>query len=137
MTYELAKQLKDAGFPTHYHFIGDHPYPVNVVYKSEEADNDDMTPEPTLSELIEACIKLMKPKQQFPTHYNFFSLYPLINTTQSGDGIDLGDIKQWGAGNEYGQSLDDIEWRRNYFGNTPEEAVAKLWIELNKDNLNK
>jgi hypothetical protein len=121
MTYELAQQLKNAGFPR----------PESDTGWGRDVSKPDGY-FPTLSELIEACMELMKPTEQFPTHYNFFSLYPLLNTTQSGGGKELGDIEEWGAGLEYGPSLDDIESRRNYFGKTPEEAVAKLWIELNK-----
>lgn len=54
MTYELAKELKEAGFPQDGHFgidavgsvgcIGDHPAKMPLVIKV-----------PTLSKLIEAC----------------------------------------------------------------------------------
>ena len=87
-----------------------------------------------LSELIDLCMDLMKPKSQFPTHYNYFTLYPLINCTQSGGGKELGDIEEWGVGWEYGQSLDDTDWRKNYFGKTPKEAVHKLLLALKEND---
>jgi len=88
MNYELAKQLKDAGFQNglgcgHCGYDGTEDLP------------------PTLSELIEAC----------------------------------GDRFQYVRRNN-----DGTFWAMDSFGNqtsdeqTPEEAVAKLWIELNKRN---
>lgn len=83
MNYELAKQLKDAGFP-----IIEHEEPRYWTF-------------PTLSELIEACDKL--------------------------DGFG-----QLGRANK-GWNVWKLGIRRPVaFGETPEEAVAKLWLELNK-----
>lgn len=147
MNYELAKQLKDAGFPQDrspwiyliaqtgenepHHVLsvrfGNHGYKPKEILGSIDA--------PTLSELIESCMVLMKPTEQFPSQFNFFELYPLINTTTSSSEKKLGDIEQWGASCSKGLSLDDIEIRNNYFGSTPEEAVARLLLALNKKKL--
>lgn len=90
MTYELAKKLKDAGFPQkdgapRDRYISDHPL-HKYCYT------------PTLSELIEAC------GGQFGA-------------------LRLGAEHKWLAWGDEGIE----EW-----GNTPSEAVANLWLELNK-----
>jgi len=89
MTYELAKQLKDAGFP------GGEDWAMkdngsNLYYIA------------TLSELIEAC-------------GDDFIL--LMHSTN------LPENDAW------------VVWKKTggmTFGKTPEEAVAKLWLELNR-----
>jgi len=103
ITYELAKELKEAGFP----IVRDsHDYMINTVggtectrcgerlTKPETSPFCDLTP--TLSELIEACGD------------KFFELSKLS------DG--------WVSSDHY----------LNGEGKTPEEAVAKLWLALNK-----
>jgi len=87
MENKIAKQLKDAGFPTK---------PLTIT-----------TPEdvnyPTLSELIEACgvnIKLL-----------------------------CGNTKSWATCERFDSQKPPIDFE----GETPEEAVAKLWLKL-KDN---
>lgn len=94
MTYELAKQLKDAGFPQE--------EDNNVCHSDFQCDNCKEKMEtnapyfPTLSELIEACGHL-----QISNIYN----------------------ETWIAKQKNGLP---------YEGSTPEEAVANLWLELNK-----
>jgi hypothetical protein len=96
MTYELAKELKEAGFPQ-----TDFNQPI---CRTKEAGPfgvhrpilDGEVKLPTLSELIEACGQ------------NFAHL-------------------------EQGNHPD--QWRCNWdadFYSTPEEAVARLWLALNK-----
>jgi hypothetical protein len=129
MTYELYKQLKDAGFPQ---ILSEG---FAIVTQGKNVDNNSVETSvyvPSLSKLISACMQLMKPKKSFPEAFDFFSLYPILNTRQSGDEKQLGDIEEWAAGWEHGLSLDDIEWRQNFFGKSPDEAVAKLWLELIK-----
>ena len=90
MTYELASQLRDAGFPQ----IGKGGHlgpPDKLVWRAS-----DRVYCPTLSELIAACT-------------TFCSLY------RRGD--------DWCA-----DGLDQPEQR----GKTPEEAVARLWLALNR-----
>ncbi len=105
MNYELAKQLKDAGFPQSF------KNPTHYI----EADSDakfgdviEMSPEkfisiPTLSELIEACK------------------------------VDLVLTKYLQGVYVYSAEWEEepLEWTK-FDGKTPEEAVAKLWLELNK-----
>jgi hypothetical protein len=94
MTYELAKTLKDAGFPQNLNpgngegfvYEGDHPKGPGVYC-------------PTLSELIEACGS---------------DFYELKNLTFG-----------WIAN-------ADSDYLKRGDGSTPEEAVARLWLALNK-----
>lgn len=104
MNYELAKQLKDAGFSQHR--VGAHYSPDGggyLIYDWAGLSDVDIAI-PTLSELIEACGE------------NFSSL--------------IHRAVYWSAkavlnGNDDGIWVD---------GSTPEEAVAKLWLALNKKN---
>ncbi len=93
MNYELAKKLKDAGFPFDF---------------GNETVYDSMPPGysfdryPTISELIEACRDV-----------ECFDLGSRHNVT-----------KYWYA------SCSTFTTSEEY--STPEEAVANLWLELNK-----
>jgi len=102
MQYELAKKLKDAGFPQ-----ADPNRALNVgtfQYVGDNSDKETLCYIPTLSELIEAC-----------GHY-FYQL------TKEDDG-------SWTCASING-------YPKSGFGvtNSPtlEEAVAKLWLALNK-----
>jgi len=90
MNYELAKKLKDAGFPQVIDFRSGQFYE-----EGEDVAN------PSLSELIEACDKL-----------NGFGQLGRAN----------GGWNVWQLGVRYPKA----------FSETPEEAVASLWLELNK-----
>ena len=97
ITYELAKQLKDAGFLTR---------DLGNGYKIYSSEN--MPFVPTLSELIEAC-----------GVDDDFTLHRIegIWISEKWYKTPLG-IKMLKAG--------------QHKGSTPEEAVARLWIKLNK-----
>lgn len=114
MTYELAKQLKDAGFKQGSGFStryiqddeqvlicsgGDDHCACPVCYGYEEG----FVAVPTLPELIEACGN------------NFGSLHSLGNNKWAAE------VFSYRVGTA---SHED--------GVTPEEAVAKLWLRLNK-----
>lgn len=100
MNYELAKELKEAGFPTK-HYVGSRFYlnesPNLVVSEApmggEYHFRDNETYIPTLSELIEACAE---------------RFVGLINR------------HDWLAISDDGHEN----------GSTPEEAVARLWLAL-------
>lgn len=118
MTYELAKQLKDAGFPQ----TGDFWW----VQLSENVRNvfcgmclnpeyrhfgsyEKLCTAPTLSELIEACgDKFFRFELQF---------WPNKHMT----------MDMWWA---TARDLKDKNYDEG--GSTPEEAVAKLYLALNK-----
>lgn len=96
MTYELAKQLKDAGF---------------IADNTAQFDGGrGFYPDPTLSELIEACGERFGGLNVFASDDLEIAL-----------GIPIG-WHVWSKG-------ADIHCRGNP---TPEEAVARLWLELNK-----
>ena len=120
MDYELAKQLKDAGYPQECK-IGDAFYHRgDLVFEGQFEDDGanfsyDHHPNlkglyakaPTLSELIDACGE------------GFFRLENRHYGT-TGDG--------WVACDEY----DHTPKATSEWGETPEEAVAKLYLALNK-----
>lgn len=105
MTYELAKQLKDAGFPQKITAgAGDGHLFQDEVYGIAYA--------PTLSELIEACGQ---------------DLWILKRGSYMGE---FG----WIVGQDRKEEDNPAYWFLFRFGKTPEEAVAKLWLALNKKN---
>ena len=115
MNYELCKSLKDAGFPQentgyccYYIYTDRYGYLESVGDQPQEG----FIRKPSLSELIEACAE---DEQTF----NLFNGYL------------IGKEGMWHASStyivhpEHGGSLI-------CHGSTPEEAVARLWLELNK-----
>lgn len=100
MNYELAKQLKDVGFPQPHPLIG-----------TLEIFNGEQIYIPTLSELIEVCGRdFSELRYSNKKHHGLDEIwraYALIP----------GDIN---AGRE----------RPRGTGSTPEEAVARLWLTL-------
>ena len=108
MIYELARQLKDARFPQRYgemyRWICSDNSRVCVMNVEEYPDACYV---PTLSELIEACgdIVLWKSEKWCAGKYS-----------------------EYCCGDCY---FDDYPVPLEY-GDTPEEAVAKLWLNINK-----
>lgn len=86
INYELAKELKDAGFPMNKKCLCKEEICIHISY-------------PTLSELIEAC------------------------------GGNLGKLVQEVKGEWYCYDKSRISCLK---GSTPEEAVSRLWLNLNK-----
>lgn len=104
--YELAKKLKDAGFPQdcnmrHYHPT--HGMSVGIPHPDTLIDPE-VVALPTLSELIEAVL---------PKCSNFAMFCH----------------SEWTCGDYLAYQSD---WLERVTGSTPEEAVANLWLELNK-----
>ena len=91
MNQELAKKLKEAGYPSI----------VNVGW--DDGFEEHLTL-PTLSELIEACGDSFK------------------NLKRASNGYYLSKIYKWQTNNGMGG--------KQIYGQTPEEAVANLWLEL-------
>lgn len=101
MNYELAKRLKDAGFPNR--------VDINRVYIED-------IPVPTLEDLIEACGNgftcLMRAKDEW------------------------GSATRWAAGKPEardGIRMYVVHGEPSGFGDTPEEAVANLWLAINEN----
>ena len=80
MNHELAKDLKEAGFQQ----AGDGATYVDLGSK-------DSFYVPTLEELLEACVQLVKPKEPTPSELHFFELYPNMNIATSGGSREIGD----------------------------------------------
>lgn len=102
MNYELAKKLKDAGFPQ-----GKNGNFSISVSSSIPVDSE-LPYIPTLSELIEACVKLSA-TGDFHLEHNSVS-------------------KRHSAG--WGASVDCFKGNEYIDGKTPEEAIARLWLSL-------
>lgn len=100
--YELAKELKDAGFPKSNGWIDNgHGFFVD--------DGELVYLVPTLSELIEACN---------PAQFDDF-------------GLSTGYTDQWEVWASYhGEAIPEVDLKMT--GDTPEEAVAKLWLIENE-----
>ncbi len=97
MNYELAKELKDAGFPQ--------KEKGTLLFKegirltdTQEYWNENSAYAPTLSELIEACGDGFIQLERLPDRWMCYF-------------------------------INDRGWTE---GKTPEEAVARLWLALNK-----
>jgi len=102
MTYELAKELKDAGFPLREKSPEDFAITCaggKIVAEAIIIDGFRCFL-PTLDELIEAC----------------------------GTWIDIYGFKDmWSATNKTAEANANI-----FYGSTASEAVARLWLALNK-----
>lgn len=110
MSYDLAKELKEAGFPQ----IGK-PYSVVADLRGDALtlDGKENVCIPTLSELIEACGKDL-PFERNGLAYTFSLNYE-------------GEKKKWCACFDGLYGAYDLK-----YGSTPEEAVARLWLALDK-----
>ncbi len=105
MNYELAKELKDAGFPQEVDesIPAPHIFLAPERHVSEPTFQDELAYAPTLSELIEA-----------------------IGVENFGSLSHYGD--EWICSF---YNLDDSTRQVEGSGVTPEEAVARLWLALN------
>lgn len=101
MNYELAKRLKDAGFPQGQYRLGNRIYPNTDEYEEDGAHI------PTLSELIEACGDRFDYLERGVDGcwYAYHEVFPRDDKDLSGD--------------IFGK------------GSTACEAVALLWLALN------
>lgn len=123
MNYELAKKLKDAGYPPtgSLRFFARLPEEeakeINkgvVVIEADSRDHRIGISAPTLSELIEACGEQFAELSKYKIQENI-----IYWRSSGGKSTDLTKNDRW-----------DFEYEQE--ANTPEEAVAKLWLALNK-----
>ena len=127
MNYKLAKQLKDAGFKqtglqyTWYYGIN----PMGIFNTEEEYFQADKYPDrvliPTLSELIEACGDII--------------LFKMPDNNIWKDGCEGKWVAAKRREENYLCASDyfiDTYFGEYKTGNSPKEAVAKLWLKLNK-----
>lgn len=112
MDYKLCKELKDAGFPqkSYYGWYFETPT-VRVMAKGHDIPNPDWPLCPPLSDLIEACGERFICISKNP--FEDKKSDELWVATAYGTGIERSVKYTWS-------------------GSTPEEAVAKLWLTLNK-----
>jgi hypothetical protein len=107
MTHGLAKKLKDAGFPQHQNG------------HQLDCDNTSEICRPTLSELIEACgdelAELARTTDYDPKGEK--AMWRAYMTDEAFDKTGIDCVRE----------CDGYE-----IGDTPEEAVAKLWLALMK-----
>lgn len=107
MNYDLAKKLKDAGFPQLEMPLFDSE---GYWYRTEE-EILNWVHTPTLSELVEACGATFRSLEKYSNTENgqlvyYWSAYAVDVTGRNG---------------------------ATKKGISPEEAVANLWLELNKN----
>ena len=106
MTYELAKELKEAGFPQ---VVTEHTL-IYTPFGELKFEGEIDCIAPTLSELIDAC------GPTHPTH--IFYQFCLIRSEN-----------EWCAGYMDDEMQTTLPIEK---GTTPEEAVARLWLALQK-----
>ncbi len=114
ISYELAKQLKDAGFSqgTYMHYTCQHDEPLKcrlVSFKLHESDCDDVAV-PTLEELIDAC------GDEFGRLIRQFQIGGIFWTAYSSP-----------RPNDINVPAYIVQ-----IGSTPTEAVANLYLALKK-----
>lgn len=110
MNYELAKQLKDAGFPEFYQATG-----VTPAMRGKKWDG---LYEPTLSELIEACGS------------GFWKLEVYGGGAFAGYEDNEEKTPKFYPPKPYGA----YTYKQEAFGDTLEEAVASLYIKLHESD---
>ena len=108
ITYELAKELKDAGFPFRKDCNG--PLPEDCIEMS-----------PTLSELIEACGDAFKVLKYYPQ--KGVVAEHRWRATARGITYEKDEQHPWGK-----WTTPDVR----VLAPSAEEAVARLWLALNK-----
>ena len=118
MNYQLAKKLKDAGFPQKREYTY-HGFTLN----GEEVKQgliEEIIPFPTLSELIEACGEEFKQLER-----------KLIGQEKTVEwfAIRIFDREEL---RKIGYTDDHTPGSYIFSGSTPEEAVVNLWLEINK-----
>lgn len=115
ITYELSKQLKEAGFPNSEDWVDEQDcFQDDVGYAGRVV--------PTLSELIEACGDGMS------------SLAICGSTYKSSKAPrDENGERPFGGYEAISSNDEENGWE---YGRTPEEAVARLWLALNKKSPN-
>ena len=117
MNYELAKELKDGGFPQ----IPQHFFMPERDKKGEIIEDSSITI-PTLEELIDACGE----------EFDYLKQVPFGEFVNAKTGKPCG-IRWHAYPTEEGYKGDCMVDCCGYeSGKTPTEAVARLWLELNK-----
>lgn len=132
LSFELCKELKDAGF---FQKEGDYFYYVQEY--SDELDPN--TDETTYTKEDVELIYVDCDHEEYGGKHEVLCYCPTLSELidACGDGFESLHIYRDLIGYE-----DDLVWRTNMhelssgdsFGSTPEEAVARLWLTLNHLN---
>ncbi len=130
MNYDLAKQLKDAGFPQPDQSEGDYSGHYSCGCAERRANGtagkqvydcgNDRFYYPTLSELIEAC------------GVYFYSLTNTHHTNPRTDDAFPDWVAESSIARQPSPFSKEKDMNLGRLGDTPEEAVANLWLALNK-----
>lgn len=136
MTYELAKKLKDAGFPQKTE--GDYIAPDGeVIYSGDwdEYNTEDCVSLPSLSELIEACPKEVVSANRNRNKEGKEYAGKIEHLFRLGYCGEENEPDVWFAGYRFYESVAENEsgWVLDYVAPTPEEAVASLWLALHAE----
>jgi len=102
MNYELARELKESGFPFHGIAEGKEAWDGKVYIEEGTLLAYAL---PTLEELIEACTNTMEEKCIYRLEYDWFE-------------------RSWEA------NAGTADEHYKSYGKTPTEAVARLWLAL-------
>ncbi len=128
MTPELGKQLKDSGFPQG---MTDDQYKYWI---STRNGTPEMYIMPSLRELIDACGDEFETLERYLPNKDdtYYTMYPeslghLWHATSQGELVNTE-----AEGEPLSYRCDSGCCGKKGHGSTPEEAVAKLWLELNK-----
>lgn len=126
LTYELAKKLKEAGFPqkkigyvwffrkaVNNYFIQREAGWLKVYTKNADNLKNEWYFVPTLEELIEACGDRFEYLYRADEDMKEVGIYWICGQNPSGEG-------------------DEFKMNPSGQGKTPSEAVANLWLQLNK-----
>lgn len=112
MNYKLAKELMDAGFPQRDDGVTLHSDKCGGWDNPDPECRDDTRPMvPTLSELIEACGEEFYGLTRIEDDDWYATTFDMKLSKKKGHALAGGDYK------------------------TPEEAVARLWLALNKEKV--
>lgn len=127
MNYELAKALKDAGFPQKQEMAywmkhdAEEPFAIHPQWDNRTVQSyregyplSEVVAAPTLEELIEACGD---------------KLYTIKKVHRGGE-------RGWIAGKDAEQTAQYVRWDIMEFGPTINIALTNLWLTLNKKNTN-
>jgi len=125
LSYELAKELKDAGFPqlgNGYALIVDNP-----ALFDNEADR-------TCTEISWERYVLNPNEKYGPTLYSPTLEELILEVYKFSHEVCLQSLRDvpntWAAATCWGNGYED-DWQR---GKTPVEALAKLWLTLSREN---
>ena len=127
ITYKLAKQLKDAGFPQK----------GTQGYYNNEADKICFTTDNSTTDTAGVIIEYSDPEHKIisKTSKAYIVIVPTLSELIEACGEDFGALKRYTNAWQARDFEADCPERGNIgiikTGDTPEEAVARLWLELN------